>query len=291
MPNTRNMRNTRPNVEPAITGPVEYVCLSALEERRDLNPRWHLDHSAIQEYVRRLHNGEQPPPIIAHRATGVICNGAHRYHAYKQWAGEKWPDLQVPVVFCSDLPDPNEHPDLFRLAALRLNRDHGVRISRRDKTKVLIDLIRRRGLDEAMRYRSMFGETQESMDELVAALAMNGLVPDVLPPDSAIPSGRPAEDGGVFAAPSPAYSAAELPVPPRAVRYRPEAFPTGRLVSGQPLLRRACRDVRRLLDVFTGRLTDADREELLVLREAIDAALGAYSPKRRARAGVASEGR
>ncbi len=293
---------------------VEEVYLSQLEEDRNLNPRRHLDHGAIQEYIRRLANGETPPPMLVHRASGVIIDGAHRYHAWKEFAGERWMEQRVPVIFVDDAPDPRAAPELFRLYAYQINRNHGVRIQRTDKPKIIQELLIKHGRETVEQYRTLLGETEESLEELVAALSPLVFAAEACKPRPAPQAGsatRTAQtDLAVQAAPAPksapaavrsaVQSNAEDGPLPAAVRYRSEAFPSGHLTSARPPLRSACRRLQQLLRLFGGTLLDADREELLKLARLILDLIGVeYSirqdgearPARRRKGGQAAESR
>lgn len=237
---------------------VRKIKLGQLEERRELNPRGKLSHEVIQEYVRRLHNGETPPPIVAHRQTGVIFDGAHRYHAWKEFAGERWQEQEVPVIFRDDLPDPEESPELFRLAAVVANREHGLRVSRADKGRVIAETVVKRGREILERHRAALGETQESLEEIIAAVTA---AYDVF--------GK--ERGGSGLGMTP-----ERPMnrpAPASIRYRPESFPTGHLTSGRAAIRAIRKRLQDILAMFRGALTEADAAELRAMRALIDEAL------------------
>lgn len=152
---------------PATRTKTELVRLGALRETRSLSPRDALSDDAIKHYVRRLQNGDVPPPIQVEAKTNEIFAGRHRFHAYRQFFGDGWESKEVSVIWRHDLPNPDEQPNEFRILAAADNNNHGVPITRVEKRRALADIAKQSGMETAYRYAPMLGETAESAYELV----------------------------------------------------------------------------------------------------------------------------
>lgn len=240
---------------------AEMVRMGAIEERRELNPRGQLSYEVIQEYVRRLQNGETPPPIEADRRTGVLFSGAHRFNAYKAFFGEGWQDREIPVVWRDDLPDPNAEPARFRLLAAIANRDNGLRVSRTERRTIIAEVLRELGQHTLMHYCKELNETPESLQQLIDTLTAAEAAQLQVVRTEAAGQTRTIEE-----------SKDDMPKP-GAVKFEPRGFPTGKLTGSRPVIRVLCRRLREALGQYAGSLTEAERAELTELRDRIDEAL------------------
>lgn len=145
--------------------------LGQLEYRANLNPRQSVDQAAIQRYVRRLHNGEYPPPIEADVNTHIIFAGAHRFHAYRDFYGESWANREVEVLMRDNLPNPDTEPEMWRLMAANNNLSNGVPIKRADVERIMREIEEKRGEEAMRRYAALVGETEESLAEMFQRFA------------------------------------------------------------------------------------------------------------------------
>lgn len=232
---------------------VEMMRMGAIEERRDLNPRGKLNHEVVQEYVRRLQNGETPPPIEVDRRTGVLFHGAHRFNAYKAYFGEHWEDQLIPVVLRDDVPDPDTEPAKFRLMATIANRDNGLRVSRTERRAVIAEIFSELG-QRILEYAKDLNETPESLQELVDTVTA-------------------AETAQLRAIESKETPSAESELKPKTVKYEPTGFPTSKLVGSRPVIRMLCKRLIAVLDQSGGKLTEAECRELSSLRIKLDQVL------------------
>lgn len=239
--------------------------LGDIEERRSLNPRDHLSHGRVQEYVRRLQNGDVPPPLVIHAAKRVLFAGALRFQAWKAYLGDAWEKYEVDVILRDDLPDPDEQPALFRLMAAADNRDHGQPMTRFERRSVAAELAVQAGIDAAVTYAKSLNETDDSLRQLLGTLnRWAGAITEAVE--------RQASEDGVTE-PVAIDSPHLVPIS-RAVAYPPGSFPTGYLRGHVPAIRHACRQLRAALAEHSGDLDEADRAELEQTLEAIQSLLG-----------------
>lgn len=234
--------------------------LGDIEERRDLNPRGRIRQDKVQEYVRRLLNGETPPPIKVCSRTHIIVDGAQTFHAWREYLGPKWEDHETDVIPIDNMPDPDTESDLWLDRAAEWNRNHGVPLSRFDKRTILSKLAATRGIDAALKRAWVHGETEESTKELLGLLAAPAIALSEAIQETVV--SKPAVKETV---PLPA---------PRVGAQRPEACTPGHLRSVTPAVRYHCRALRDALATRKGSLSERDREELEATLAAIEAALG-----------------
>jgi hypothetical protein len=235
---------------------VVMMRLGDIQERLDLSPRDHLSHEVVQEYVRRLRNGEVPPPMVVTPGS-VLFAGHHRYQAWQEFVGEGWGDHQVEVVVRDDLPDPDRQPELFRLEAAVENRNHGLRVDRVERRKLATAAALKVGVEAVRQYAAQLNETEESMDELLGILAARW----------ASAGDGQAGDGGTAVGQGSSGG-----------KYRAEAFPTSHIESFTPAIWRLCRKLRAVLDGRTAPLTSKDAAELEATAAAIASALERLAP-------------
>jgi hypothetical protein len=143
------------------------VALGEIEVRAHLNPRHQLSTEVVHEYGRRLLNGETPPPIEVCRKTNVLFHGYHRYHVWKQHAGDEWQTYRVPVIWRDDLPDPDKDSELWRALAAAANRDNGQRVTVSERRALLLKIREKYGDYEAVKLLGQLCETPESWEELI----------------------------------------------------------------------------------------------------------------------------
>ena len=229
---------------------TEEVRLGAIRETRSLSPREHLSDEAIKEYVRKLQNGETPPPIQLEPKTNEIFAGRHRFHAYKAFYGEGWQDKTVPVAWRKDVPNPDENPAQFKVDAAAENRDNGVPITRVEKRRCLVALAKERGMEIALEYAAVMNETPESLEEMMRPF----LAASEARLEAMAATEPPAAEGEAEVAPTPRG---------RADKRRPEAVHMSEMQSVRPVVMVACDKLSAALAQIKGDLTEA---ELLKLK-------------------------
>lgn len=235
----------------------ELVRMSALEVRPSLNSRPHTTHEVVQEYIRRLENGETPPPIEVDRKTGVVFDGVRRLYAYKHYYGDNWKDAEIPVIWRDDLPNPDEEPDLWRLMHGIANREHGERVSTTDKRALLRAIYETYGVEVAKRYAKALNETEASLMELVAIWRKPEEYEQVK------------REFGVTEPDSKRVQVVDKPASalPVATKYRPSDKPTSHLRGVRPPIKTYCRNLIYAIDSAKGDLTPSELNELANLYE------------------------
>jgi hypothetical protein len=238
------------------------VRLGDIEVRSELNPRAHLRTERIQEYTRRLQNGEMPPPMIVHAGKMVLWDGAQRFGAWKSFVGDDWKAYEVEVILRDDLPDPDGQPHHFRATAAGAN-NHGEPLTRYERRMVAAQVAAKDGIDVALRYANMLGETTDSLKSYLEQYWATLVRPSTIALESV---GIVAE----LAPMAPRNGSTQAPRTP----YDPGEFPTGHLHFPVPELRDACRKLRKVLLGVKTPLLEVDEQELLLTLNAVKQVLG-----------------
>lgn len=140
------------------------VKLSQIVFDGSLYPRVELSQYNIASLVEKMRAGTVLDPICVEEGTLRIVDGAHRWKAYQQFSDS---DLEVRVAIYRY----NSELNLFR-HAIKLNLQHGIRLSRQDQTLVAWKLMERGLADDEI--GTALGLTDKSVQDLKSRWAWGG---------------------------------------------------------------------------------------------------------------------
>ena len=120
--------------------PVVEILLNDIPDCSDLQPRVGTDPKVVERYVYDLNNGAKFPPITVVELDGVlaICDGFHRYKAYKDAGFASIPARVVKYI---------TQNEAF-LLSIRLNKKNALQFSDKDLIHMVRKALQRPGIKE-----------------------------------------------------------------------------------------------------------------------------------------------